>query len=175
MQEIWKPIEGYSGRYEISNLGRVRSYAQDKINGKIKLGNPTAKGYLTILLYDGNGNSKWCPVHRLVASAFIDNPTDLPQVNHKDENKTNNCVDNLEWCTNEYNTKYGTRSERTATANRCCETTSKKVFSIDENGNKEFFDSIGEAERQTGNSHSNIVRALKRRTNHCGKRQWFYC
>lgn len=175
MNEVWKQIDGYDGRYEVSNLGRVKSYAQDKSEGKIRKGNKTAKGYLTVLLYDGTGGSRWVPVHRLVATAFISNPNNLPQVNHKDENKQNNRVDNLEWCTNEYNVKYGTRTQRATESNKCCETTSLKVCSIDSSGKIDVFDSIGEAERQTGLSHSNIIRTLKGRSNHCGNRQWFYC
>lgn len=175
MEEVWKEITGYDGRYEISNFGRVRSYAQDSKVGKIKIGNPTHKGYRTILLYDGKGGSKWYPVHRLVANAFLENPDNLPQVNHKDEDKTNNCVENLEWCTNKYNTNYGTRGDRVSAANLCCETTSIKIYSVDGSGSVDYFDSIGEAERQTGCSHSNIVRTLKGRTKSCGGRQWFYC
>ena len=175
MEEVWKDIDGYEGRYQISSLGRLRSFLQDKENGKIKIGNETRKGYLAVLLYADDGTSKWVPVHRLVASAFIDNPDGLPQVNHKDEDKKNNRVDNLEWCTNDYNVNYGTRNVRTALSNRCCETTSVKVYSVDENGEVRYYDSIGEAERQTGNSHSNIVRALKGRRKHCGGLQWFYC
>ena len=175
MDEIWKPIDGYDGRYEISNYGRVRSYAQDRKNGKIKTGHPVRKGYMHILLYDSDGNSKWHPIHRLVAGAFLENPDNFEQVNHKDEDKTNNHVDNLEWCSNEYNINYGTRNKRAAESNRCCETTSSKVYSVDAAGQKEYFDSIGEAERKTGCSHSNIVRTLKGRSNRCGNRQWFYC
>lgn len=174
MEEIWKPIKGYNGRYEISSLGRVRSYAQDRKHGKIKTGNPTVKGYRSIVLYDGNGGSKCYPVHRLVACEFLRNPENLPQVNHKDENKANNRVDNLEWCDNDYNIHYGTSIARGALSNRCCKSTSRPVYSIDEFGRIEYFDSIGEAERQTGCWHSNIVRALKGRRNHCGNRQWFY-
>ena len=174
MEEIWKTVKGYEGRYEISNMGRVRSFAQDSKEGKIKIGNPNMRGYLCILLYDGNGNKKWYFVHRLVADAFIENPNEYPQINHKDENKTNNCVDNLEWCTNEYNIHYGTRLERVALSNRCCETTSSKIYSIDQDGNVEQYDSIGEAERQTGLCHSNIVRTLKGRSHTCGGRKWFY-
>ena len=175
MEEVWKPIQGYDGRYEVSNFGRVKSYAQDRARGKIKTGHLTAKGYLSIPLYDGHCGLKWHPIHRLVAGAFLENPDNLEQVNHKDEDKTNNFVGNLEWCSNEYNHNYGTRNERVGEANKCCETTSLKVYSVDETGQIEFFDSIGEAERQTGCSHSNIVRTLKGRSSHCGNRQWFYC
>ena len=174
MEEVWKDIKGYEGRYQISNSGRLKSYLQDRENGKIKTGNETKKGYLTALLYAEDGTSKWTPIHRLVASAFIENPDGLPQVNHKDENKKNNRADNLEWCTNDYNVNYGTRNERTARSNMCCETTSKKVCSVDQNGRVVHYDSIGEAERQTGNSHCNIVRALKGRRKTCGNLQWFY-
>lgn len=174
MNEIWKPIEGYDGRYEVSNLGRVKSYAQDSINGKIKTGNPTHKGYRSFVLYDGDGNKDTVPVHRLVASAFIPNPDDLPQVNHKDENKANNCVDNLEWCDNDYNTHYGTKIERARQSNMCCPTTSLPVCSRNPDGTITCYNSIGEAERQTGNSHCNIVRALKGRRKSCGGKEWFY-
>ena len=175
MEEKWKDINGYNGKYQISNLGRIKSYAQDKVNGKIKTGYLTAKGYLTVLLYNDNGTSKWWPVHRLVAIAFIDNPRNLPQVNHRDENKTNNRADNLEWCTNDYNNHYGTRAQRAAESNKCCASTSKSVYAIDRDGNIRTFASIGDAERLTGSSHSNIIRALKGRRKTCGNMQWFYC
>lgn len=177
MQEVWKPVKGYEGRYEISSFGRLRSYAQDRTEGKIKIGHPTAKGYRQVYLYkEGNTSrkGKWYPVHRLVANAFIPNPHNLPQVNHIDEDKANNRVDNLEWCDNDYNVHYGTKIERTRQSNMCCPTTSRKVYSVDESGEVEVFDSIGDAERRTGNSHSNIVRALKGRRPRCGGRTWFY-
>lgn len=173
MDEIWKSIDGYNGRYEISNLGRVKSYAQSK-NGKIQLGCPQKKGYLAVTLYDGNGNKKTCKIHRLVAMAFIPNPNNLPEVNHKDEDKSNNCVDNLEWCTLEYNHNYGTRNQRAGKKNRCNESTSKKIYSIDEYGNVEYFDSINDAERITGLIHQNIVRTLKGRGKSCDGRKWYY-
>jgi hypothetical protein len=175
MEEIWKPIKGYEGRYEVSNLGRVKSYVVDHINGTIRKGIKTRIGYLTVTLYDTNGNIKTHPIHRLVASAFIPNPNGYPQVNHKDEDKTNNHADNLEWCTALYNVRYGTRLARHRQSMICNPHLSRKVCSVDADGNIEHFDSIGEAERVTGNSHSNIVRALKGRTKRCGKRQWFYC
>lgn len=113
--EEWRPIEGYE-YYEVSNLGRVRSWIDNrwrrrnipKILSLYKL----SKGYLGVSLNSAPRVSKTTKVHRLVAKAFIPNPNNLPMVNHKDENKTNNCVSNLEWCTNEYNLKYGTARQR---------------------------------------------------------------
>lgn len=174
--EIWKQIDGYNGRYQISSHGRLKSFAQDKVNGKILSGGKNWKGYKTTFLRDGNGKETFFFIHRLVALNFIPNPDNLPQVNHKDENKENNCVENLEWCDNDYNIHYGTGRRRAAISNYCCETTSKKVYSVDaKTGQVEYFDSIGDAERKTGNSHCNIVRALKGRRPRCGGRQWFYC
>lgn len=173
MEEIWKEINGYNGRYEISNFGRLKSYAQNK-NGKISCGSPQIKGYLAVTLYDENGTRTTCKIHRLVAEAFILNPSNLPQVNHKDENKENNHVDNLEWCTNEYNYHYGTRTQRAAESNKCCKSTSKPIYSVDDNGCVEHFDSIGEAERITGCCHSNIIRALKNNNLKTGGRKWYY-
>ena len=113
--EVWKDIKGYEGKYQVSNLGRVKSlpkytyprgYPQLR---KEKIMKPSYVGkdrnYLALKLNDG----KQYKVHRLVAEAFIPNPDNLPMVNHKDENPTNNCVDNLEWCTNSYNVKYSAK------------------------------------------------------------------
>lgn len=107
--EIYKDIEGYEGLYQISNEGRVKSIRF----GKERLLKPKTerKGYLRVDL-SKDGKQKSCLVHRLVAMAFIPNHTNLPQVNHKDEDKTNNRVDNLEWCDCTYNNNYGTAIER---------------------------------------------------------------
>ena len=94
--EIWKQVEGYEGRYEVSSYGRVKSFAQDSKNGKIKYGHLTHRGYRHILLYDGKGGKKWHLIHRLVAQAFIPNPDNLPQVNHIDGNKHNHRLENLQ-------------------------------------------------------------------------------
>lgn len=110
MEEIWKEIEGYEGLYEVSNFGRVKSLKRDK-NGKLMSLQKDKDGYPVVGLYF-KGNLKLHKVHRLVAQTFLSNPDNLPQVNHKDEDKTNNMVDNLEWCTPGYNTNYGTRNIR---------------------------------------------------------------
>ena len=112
IKEYWKPVVGYEGLYMVSNWGRVKSMNYNH-SGKERILKliPNRYGYLYVNLYKNNIKKKYL-VHRLVAEAFIDNPDNLPQVNHRDENKLNNNVDNLEWCTNEYNINYGTRNER---------------------------------------------------------------
>lgn len=111
-QEIWKSIKGYEN-YEVSNFGRVKSfwYGKEKILKPNKINN----GYLQVVLFK-DGKRKNFFIHRLVASAFIPNPYGFEQVNHKDEVKTNNCVSNLEFCSSWYNTHFGTRNERVASA-----------------------------------------------------------
>ena len=119
MEEIFKEIEGYEGLYLISNLGRVKSLSKKIWNGKgyynrNEINIKPAKdkdGYLYVQLSKDNIQKPY-KVHRLVAQAFIENPNNLPQVNHKDEDKTNNHVTNLEWCTPKYNLNYGTLKER---------------------------------------------------------------
>ena len=111
MTEIWKTIKDYPN-YQISNLGRVKSLGNNKTRKeKILKSYKNNKGYLKVDLYK-EGVIKKYYIHRLVASAFLDNPNNLPQVNHKDEDKTNNCVDNLEFCTSQYNINYGTRTKK---------------------------------------------------------------
>ena len=131
-KEIWRDIAGYEGYYQVSNLGRIRSL--DKMQnyngsarlhkGRILKPNNDGRGYLIVDL-SKNSRSATRSIHRLVAMAFLDNPNNLPQVNHKDEDKTNNFVfvnedgsvdlnkSNLEWCTYSYNNNYGTKKERT--------------------------------------------------------------
>lgn len=104
--EEWKNVIGYEGLYEISNIGNVRNVRRNKLLKLIK----TNLGYIQVNLYK-NGIMTVLRVHRLVAQAFIPNPDNLPDVNHKDEVKTNNNVDNLEWCDRNYNNNYGHRTE----------------------------------------------------------------
>lgn len=106
MKEIWKPIAGYEGIYEVSSFGRIRSV----VNGLL-LTSDEARGYLRVTLFR-NGVRNRQPVHRLVAQAFIPNPCDKPSINHKDEDKSNNRVDNLEWCTPKENCNHGNRNKK---------------------------------------------------------------
>ena len=109
MQEIWKDISGFEGVYEISSYGRVRSVKSGRILSTSKCGG--CRGYLSVCL-SKNGKRYGKLVHRLVAEAFISNINNLPEVNHLDEDKTNNRVDNLEFCDHKYNMNYGSRNIR---------------------------------------------------------------
>lgn len=139
-QEIWKDITGYEGLYQVSNLGRVKSLKNDK--EKILKPAISSKGYLFVNLYKQQKTTHY-KVHRIVAKAFIPNPNNLPQVNHKDEDKTNNCVINLEWCTAKYNINYGTAIERR----------SKQVLCVETN---KIYQSLSEIKRQLGFGIGNI-------------------
>lgn len=114
MQEIWRAVVGYEGSYEVSNLGNVRALPRTitRIDGiEITYDKPhvtirqNADGYMIVRL-SKNGVRKQFNVHRLVAEAFIPNMDNLPEVNHIDANRANNCVDNLEWCTHRDNVRY---------------------------------------------------------------------
>ena len=120
IEEIWRPVVGYEGLYEVSSYGRVKSLEKSYIrkNGvinhkseRILIPGKDKGGYLQVSLYC-NGERHMKKIHRLVAQAFIPNQDNLPQVNHKDEDKTNNRVDNLEWCDGKYNINYGSCIDR---------------------------------------------------------------
>lgn len=107
-QEIWKDIEGYEGLYQVSNFGRVKSLGFDKWHkGKILKPQLDGKGCYFMVCLHKDKTIKHENIHRLVAKTFIPNPKNLPCVNHKDECKTNNKADNLEWCDHRYNALYG--------------------------------------------------------------------
>ena len=150
--ELWKDVKSFEGLYQVSTLGRVRSLDKyidvkirnvDKVLKRGKILKPVydKNGYLKVFLCK-NGKGTYFRVHRLVAKTFIPNPDNLPCVNHKDEDKTNNYPYNLEWCTYKYNTNYGTAIKRRA------EKRSKKVYQYDMQGNliKEW-SSVAEAGR----------------------------
>lgn len=165
MNEIWKDIEGYEGLYQVSNLGRVKSlnYSRTGKEGILKP-NPTKRGYIIVEL-----KSKPFQVHRLVAQAFIPNPNNLPQVNHIDENTSNNIVSNLEWCTAEYNSNYGTRNERIK------QSLQKPV--IQYNINNEYintFPSIIEAHKLTGVDNHHISACCNNKRKTAGGYKWVF-
>lgn len=164
MEEIWKDIEGYEGRYQVSTLGRVRSLdivitqpnphngtpMERVIRGRI-IKPHRSRGYLRVNLSHGKRVISKYSVHRLVATAFLQNPQNLPEVNHKNEIKNDNRVENLEWCSSKYNNNYGTRIEKVSITN------GKKVLQIDKNGKTlAVFNSIHEAAKFMGKSFGNI-------------------
>lgn len=144
MEEVWKDIKGYEGFYMISNQGRVKSLNyMNKEYEQVLKPKKHNKGYLQVQLK--KGGDKTFTIHRLVAQTFLPNPLNLPFVNHKDENRQNNCVENLEWCDCSYNTKYslklhpercgsGTRKARSST-NNITKLSVLRVNQYDLNGN----------------------------------------
>ena len=159
--ETFVEIEGFE-KYEVSNLGRVRN-----IKSGIML-KPwiTKDGYLRHCLYKHN-KRKNLLLHRIIATSFIDNPGKKPQVNHIDENKLNNDLSNLEWCTERENVIHGTRTKRAA------EKLSKKVIQLDLNDNVlNEFESMRQAERETGVSVGNISSCCNGKTKSAGGYKW---
>ena len=159
MTEIWLPIEGYENLYEVSNLGRVRrleSVVNGKAGSKRKVPEKILKpgthrnGYLFVTL-SKNGIRRHFLLHRLVATAFIPNPNNLPQVNHLSEDKLNNTVENLEWCTAKENNNYGTRTKRAS------EKLQKPVLCVELN---QIFPSLTDAARQLRLSVGNLGSVL---------------
>ena len=160
MKEIWRDIKRYEGRYRVSNLGRVKSlnYSNTGKEGILNA-EDNGKGYLRVKLWK-DGKVEKCRINRLVAQAFLPNPDNLPEVNHKDEDKTNNRVDNLEWCSRQYNVEYSQ---------------GKAVIGINKvSGLILEFPSISEASRQTGINSRNICACLKGRQKSTGGYYWHY-
>lgn len=157
--EEWKDIKGYEGLYQISSNGRVRSFHYNKWN--IITSHITGKtNHLKIGLYK-NKKRKRFYIHKLVAEAFIPNPNNYIEVNHKDENPLNNSVENLEWCTHNYNMNYGTCQERSRSTHL---DRTPSILMYDTSGNlKASFNSVIEAEHLTGIPHSNIIACCKER------------
>lgn len=123
MQEIWKDVIGYEEQYQVSNLGNIRSKNRTIVDclgrrrtlksHKIRI-QTSRIGYKQVLLHK-SGEMRTHLVHRLVAEAFIPKTEENKnEINHKDENKSNNTVDNLEWCDHKYNINFGTRTEKTS-------------------------------------------------------------
>ena len=161
IKEIWKDCKGYEGLYQVSNLGRVWNI---KLQRYLK-GSYDKDGYIKVYLTAKNGKCKTERVHRLVALAFLSNPKGLPQVNHIDENKENNCVDNLEWTSIKDNANHGTRNKRISKAN----SVPVYCFELD----KTFY-GAREAERELGINHSSISKACRGKQKTAGGYLWEY-
>ena len=152
--EEWKDIAGYEGLYQISNLGRVKSLRNNKMRKeKILKVKKNTTGYLYLSLYKNNVGKNYL-LHRLVAEAFLENPNNYPCINHKDENKEKNNVNNLEWCTYLYNSRYGTRTERIVKSRLI------SIYCLETN---KYYNSIKQASEELNLDSSHIVKVLKGR------------
>ena len=171
MTEIWKDVVGYEGLYEVSSLGRVRSLdVVDRLGrlhkGKIRAAKDNGNGYQTLPLKH-DGKQKMVTVHRMVAIAFVDNPYNLPEVNHIDGDKTNNMASNLEWCDRRHNVKHAVENGLHAYFGQ------RKVMCVELN---KVFESVKDAEKWVGVKGSRIsnVCQLKRGCKTCGGYHWRY-
>ncbi len=165
MIEIWKDIEGYEGLYQISNYGNVKSLGNDKTRKERILKPAKDKdGYLMVGLCK-QGERKYHKIHRLVAQEFFPNPNNYPEVNHKDEDKTNNQVTNLEFCDRKYNINYGTHTERSALSR------SKPVLCV-ETG--KIYQSTHQVERELGFAQQYISNACNGRYKQAYGFHWKY-
>lgn len=180
--EQWKTIRDFGGLYEVSSTGKVRNSSGKEIKQTIR-----GRGYLGVCLHkDGKQFQRY--THRLVAEAFIDNPLGYSCINHKDENKKNNEVSNLEWCDFKYNNSYGTRLERIdkrlkgkKLAPETCRKMSKtrtgknrkgkKVICIE---TKEVFESAREASRKLGLYNGMVAQVCRGRNETAGGYHWKY-
>ena len=163
--EVWKPITGYVGLYEVSSEGRVRNVKTGKILKPINNG----LGYLFVSLYK-NRTEKKHYLHRLVAQAFIQNPNKLPEVNHKDEIRTNNNLDNLEWISHRDNSNYGKHNERIS------KSMSKPIQQLDMKTGFiiAYYPSVKEASLSTGIYYDTITKAARGIIKSAGRFGWRY-
>lgn len=163
--EKWKDVPGYEGLYQVSNLGRVKSFHRG-----VRILKPVMNsyGYYMVFLYK-DGKRKEVLVSRLVAEAFIPNPDNLPLVNHKSEVKTDNSVENLEWCDACYNMNYGTRNERMS------QSLSREVQCFSSDGALiSSYQSTREAERKTGICSTSISKCCLGERKTAGGYKWVY-
>ena len=185
MEEVWKDIKGYEGKYQVSNLGQVKSLdviieytnkygnkSKQLHKGKIISQHDNGYGYMSVMLWKDN-KSKNFYIHRLVAEAFIPNPYNLSQVNHIDENKQNNSIDNLEWCDVKYNNNYGTKNKRSVETllNNGKNSYYVKQYSV-EGVYINQYRSLREAERENNLSNGSISAYFRYNQSQCGGYCW---
>ena len=163
-EEQWKSVEEWEEYYEVSTWGRVRSKQYSKRHG--------TSGHLLKINYDRNGYGqvtfttkgirKTYYVHRLVANAFIPNPNGYTDVNHKDENSSNNHVDNLEWISHKQNMNYGTQAERGAKTRKKRYNTNQVFIKVKHIDTGIVYSSIRQAEKETDYTGADIYDCCKR-------------
>lgn len=172
--EEWRPVPGFEGLYEASNTGKVASLNYNGTGARREL-KPLKKhhGYLVVRLYR-NGKWRTKRLHRVIAETFIPNEDNLPEINHIDEDPTNNVVTNLEWCSHKYNCNYGGRIDRQRKA-MINGKLSRAVVATLPDGSVERYPSQAEAARQLKCSQGRISDACKGviETYHHGRR-WAY-
>lgn len=183
MREEWRDIKGFEGLYQISNMGNVKSLERTVWNSRgyyvtvperIRKARKNRYGYLYVALWK-EGKRKQYMIHRLVASAFLNNADNLPEINHKDEDKTNNTVDNLEWCDRSYNCNYGTRNKKISEKMTNSSKLGKSVIGINKvSGLIVEFPYVREASRQTGINSGNICACCNGKKKSAGGYIWFY-
>lgn len=153
MQELWKDVSGYEGLYQVSNLGRVKRPCKRLLKGSI-----CKNGYYRVTLWK-DGKMSYKHIHRLVAMVFIPNPNNYPCINHKDEVKTNNNVDNLEWCSYYYNNNYKDIKKRVAATYSKNHSRAVEMLSLSGEKIREF-SSVKEAAIFVGRTSTSIDRAI---------------
>lgn len=179
--EIWKDILNYEGLYQVSNLGRVKGLKKLSWNGYSYITKPerilkssNSKGYKFVRLYKDKVAKNYT-IHRLVATAFIENKNNYKEVNHIDGNKLNNNATNLEWCTKSHNIRHafkmGLNKRRKGIENE----QAKKVIQYDKNMKKiKLWGCISDAQRELKIDHSAIIRCAKHKQNTAGGYKWEY-
>lgn len=178
--EEWRPIEGYEDYLAVSNYGRIKQYERvvNSGNGAKRI----IKERIFDKVYKGsNGYSYVCPsinckqftlwIHLAVAKAFISNKWKLSEVNHRDENKENNCIWNLEWCTRKYNQNYGTINQRKSEKLKKIKGKTVRQYTLDGEFIAEY-DSLIDASRETGILKTSICNCLKGRSKNSGGFLW---
>ena len=190
MKEIWKDIKGYGGLYQISNLGNVKKIKNKKyniskkeveekeINKYISIGKHKL-GYKNVKLTDKNGIRKNLFLHRIIAEAFVENPNNFNIINHKDGDKSNNNINNLEWTTQKDNVNHAWKNGLCENVRKVCaingKRKSKKIIQKNKNGEViKVWNSTMDIERELGIIHNNITFCCKHYNRTAGGFIWEY-
>ena len=170
--EVWKDVKGYEGLYQVSNLGNIKSLERYTSTGNYveerMLKQRIHSGYYRVNL-SRDGTQRTISIHRIVALAFISNPNNYNVINHKDENKENNSIDNLEWCTNLYNLTYGTAIERRVKEKK------KEIAQLDMLGNLlRYWHGAIDVQNELGYNQGNIIKCAKGKIKYSNGYKWKY-